>query len=276
MSARTTLPARGDYEAVRREFRWSIPAAFNMADACLFPPGIERSAAAIRNVLSDGRVEDWSYAALAQETCRLANALAAHGIGRGDRIAVLLPQLPETPITHFAAWKLGAISVPMAVLFGPDALRYRLQDCGASVLVTTRACAARITAARHELPDLRLVVSVDGAADGALAWADFVGPASDSRTTLPSAPDDPALMIYTSGTTGPPKGALHGHRVLLGHLPGIEMGHDFFPQPATCSGRRPTGRGRAGCSIACSPRSISGCRSSPRAARNSIQRLPSR
>ena len=145
---------------------------------------------------------------------------------------VLLPQLPETPDHAFRRLEARRDQRAHGRALRPR--RAALPTAGLRRIPCSSLPGPALRGLRppaDELPDLRLVVSVDGAADGAVAWADFVGPASDSRTTLPSAPGDPALMIYTSGTTGPPKGALHGHRVLLGHLPGIEMSHDFFPQP---------------------------------------------
>src|SRR5262249_46674123 len=117
------------------------------------------------------------------------------------------------------------------VVFGVDALAYRLQNSGAAALITNAVGAAKIAEIRSETPDLNLVLCVDGAADGALGFRETIARASSEFTPEPTSPDDPAMMIYTSGTTGPPKGALHAHRVLIGHLPGVELPHDFFPQP---------------------------------------------
>ena len=229
------LPTCRDYPSLKRTFRWKLPARFNMAEACLNPPGVGRDAPAILNVLPDGRVEPWSFAALDEAASRLANALAASGIRPGDRIGILLPQAPEAAITHFAAWKLGAISVPMSVLFGPEALRYRLNDSGAACLVTAMACAEKLKGIRGDLIDLRLVVGVGGKSGeeeaGIRPWDDLLRRASDRFASIASGLDDPALMIYTSGTTGLPKGALHGHRVLLGHLTGFQFSHEFLPRP---------------------------------------------
>jgi acetyl-CoA synthetase len=224
------LPIRDDYGALRRDFRWNIPARFNMARACLAVArdGPERTA--IVNVLADGGRDAWSFGRLAAEAARLANALDALGVKRGERVAILLPQSPETAATHLAAWMLGAVTVPLATLFGADALKYRLQDSGAAVLVTNRRGVERAAPLRETLSDLRLVICADGLAEGALGWTDLLAAVSDRREALDTAPDDPAVMVYTSGTTGPPKGALHGHRVLLGHLPGVQMSHEFLPQ----------------------------------------------
>ena len=82
----------------------------------------------------DGGTERITFDTLKGRTNRLANTLRAHGIGRGDRVAVLLPQVPETAVAHLAAFKLGAISVPLFQLFGEQALEFRLRDCGAAAV----------------------------------------------------------------------------------------------------------------------------------------------
>src|SRR5262249_37181192 len=165
---------------------------------------------------------------------RLANTLAAHGIARGDRVAILLPQAPEVAAIHIAVYKLGAVALPLAILFGVDAITYRLQDAGAKAVITNAQGLEKLATARGNLPDLKLVLSLDGEADGAENFHDTISRASDLFTPVATAADDPAMMIYTSGTTGQPKGALEPHRVLLGHLPGVEFVHEFFPQAGDC------------------------------------------
>ncbi|MFL5032612.1 MAG: AMP-binding protein, partial [Xanthobacteraceae bacterium] len=130
---------------------------------------------------------------------------------------------------HIAIYKLAAVALPLATLFGVDAIKYRLQNSGAKALITNGQCLAKLAEIRAELP-LELVLSTDGAGDGAASLADMLERAAPEFTAEVTSADDPAMMIYTSGTTGPPKGALHAHRVLLGHIPGIQMPHDFFPQ----------------------------------------------
>ena len=145
-------------------------------------------------------------------------------------MAILLGQRVETLLAHLAAWKIGAITVPLFSLFGPEALAFRLQNSGASVMITDQPGADKIAGIRDALPDLRLTLSTEPAS-GAVTFWPALERASDAYEVQSTRPDDPALVIYTSGTTGPPKGALHAHRVLLGHLPGVQWPHDFFPQP---------------------------------------------
>ncbi len=220
-----------DFDTLKAGFRWSLPPVYNMADAAngqwaARDPG----RLAIRHVTADGSRRDWSHQALHRAASRFANVLVAKGIRPGDRVALLLPQIPQTAIAHLGAYKCGAVAVPLAALFGTEALRYRLTDSGARVLVTDAAGLAKLADIRDDLPGLELVLSVDGAESGADAFETLLEQASDRFETLATSPDDPALMIYTSGTTGQPKGVLHGHRVLLGHMPGIELSQNFLGQ----------------------------------------------
>src|SRR5262249_6565035 len=154
----------------------------------------------------DGRSEEVTYGALRESSNRLANALRAHAVARGDRVAILLPQMPEVAAIHIAVYKLGAIALPLAVLFGVDALAYRLGNSGAKVLVTNQHGLAKLAEVREQLPGLKLILSLDGAGDGAAGFHETVARASDTFTPEATHPDDPALMVYTSGTTGQPKG----------------------------------------------------------------------
>ena len=232
MYAPHVLPAASDYDALCRAFRWRVPAHYNIGvDVCDRWAEIEPGRIAIFHVGAGGAVEEISYGALRESSNRLANALAGHGIGRGDRVAILLPQAPAVAASHIAIYKLGAIALPLAILFGNEAISYRLKDSGARALVTNARGLEKLAGARAALPDLELVLSIDGPAEGAEDFHAVLARAAGDFTPAATTSDDPALMVYTSGTTGPPKGALHAHRVLIGHLPGIEFPHEFLPQP---------------------------------------------
>jgi acetyl-CoA synthetase len=232
MYAPHVLPAASDYDALCRAFRWQVPAHYNIGvDVCDRWAAIEPSRIAIFHVDVHGAVEEISYGALRESSNRLANALAGHGIGCGDRVAILLPQAPAVAASHIAIYKLGAIALPLAILFGNEAISYRLKDSGARVLITNAQGLEKLAGARAALPDLELVLSIDGPAEGAEDFHAVLARSAGNFTPIATTPDDPALMVYTSGTTGPPKGALHAHRVLIGHLPGIEFPHEFLPQP---------------------------------------------
>ncbi len=217
------------WDEMRQGFRWPAPSRFNMAEAvCERWARAEPGRLALRFL--GERVEDWSYRDLSLASNRLANLLVAHGVRRGDRVALLLPQVPQAVLTHLAAYKIGAVVVPLFTLFGEDGLAFRLSDSGAKAVVTDRANLGKLAAIRDGLPELGTVLTIDGAAEGSRDLAAEMDRASDRFEMADTAPDDPAFISYTSGTTGPPKGALHGHRVLIGHLPGVELHHNFLPQ----------------------------------------------
>jgi len=229
------LPNLKSYNDVYAHFRWDIPPRYNIgADICDRWAAREPARLAIVHIHPEGRRDEFSYGRLRELSNRLANALRANGIARGDRVAIMLPQAPEVAIAHIAIYKLGAVALPIAILFGPDALSYRLQNSGAKALITDAQGLAKLADIRSEVPEFACALAVDGAGDGALALDDALARASADFTPVDTAADDPALMVYTSGTTGPPKGALHGHRVLLGHLPGVELPHFPFPQNGDC------------------------------------------
>jgi acetyl-CoA synthetase len=199
---------RAPYDEMYRSYQWDLPDRLNMAAQCL---GGDADAVAIVDLTGDAR-RDVTVGLLNKMVDALGVDLAH--IPAGARIGVLRSQDPWTAAAHLAIWKKGAISVPLFKLFKQDALRVRMDDAGVSCVITDVDGAAMVG-------DLALVpdgLSMDVAPQ----------PFADTG------PDDPAVLIYTSGTTGPPKGALHGHRVLTGHLPGVEMSHDFLGQEGDC------------------------------------------
>jgi acetyl-CoA synthetase len=223
------LKQRKTIGEMRAAFEWKVPARFNIGvDIC------DHVAARAPNepAIIDGEVTT-TFAELRALSNQLANVLS-DSAKPGNRVAVLLPQSLETAIAHIAVLKMGAISIPLFTLFGPEALLHRLRDSGARVLITNAQCAAVVAEIRDQLPDLQTLLSIDGADQNAACLQNAMAGASDQFDPFDTAADDPALLIYTSGTTGNPKGALHAHRVLLGHLPGVEMSHDFFPQAGDC------------------------------------------
>ena len=152
----------------------------------------------------------------------LANRLMEAGIGKCDRVGVRLSQSAFTAAAHISIWKTGAISLPLSPQFGDDALHFRLADSGARAVITDLEGSKGLASISDRLPALELVLLPGSRSDA--SYGTMVEAAD-------TAADDPALLMYTSGTTGPAKGVLHAHRVLLGHLPGVEISHDLFPQP---------------------------------------------
>ncbi len=226
------LEPRDTFEALRRDFRWEIPADFNIGRvvsddwAAKAPERI-----CLQHFSADGDHLSMTYGALAAQSSALAHGLTELGVVPGDRVALLLPQCFETVIAHVAIYKMGAIALPLALLFGEEALEYRMRDAGAKVIVTNGFGLGRLKTLRARLPALQKVICIDGAGPDVVGFHAMIDGKSDVFEIAESGPDMPALMIYTSGTTGPPKGALHGHRVLAGHIPGFQLAHDYLPQP---------------------------------------------
>jgi len=233
MSGAPMPPDRGTtrrYDEIVAAFSWDVPAQYNIGVDVCDKWSHEPARIALIHKPPAGETVEYTFA----EICRLSNQAAglmlSSGLARGDRVAVFLPQLPETAISHLAIYKMGAIAVPLFSLFGVDALEYRLADCGARAVVTDLAGAAKLRSIRSRLPELKIVFTIDGVAADSVGFHDGLARESIHFEPLITDANDPALIIYTSGTTGPPKGALHAHRVLLGHLPGVEISHDLAPQ----------------------------------------------
>ncbi len=214
------LPNSDNYNALMAEFSFSVPEYFNIGAACSeVHSGQNAHNIAIKEITVKGIIST-SFAELSEYSTRLASSLRDLGIKFGDRVAILLPQGLNVAIAHLAIYKLGAIAVPLAHVFQADAIAYRLEDSGACALITDNDGLAKLKlhqSVRHVIlvQDLKSLVE-----------------AGDPHfIPVKTRADDPCLIIYTSGTTGQPKGALHAHRVLIGHLAGFELHH------------QPTGKG---------------------------------
>src|SRR5215813_93530 len=170
--ADTLLPQGDSYADVYGRFRWPIPSAYNIAvDVCDRHAG-DRSRVALVYEDDSGAVSEHTFAEFRARSNQLARVLAGLGVERGDRVGIVLPQRPETAVTHLAAYKLGAVALPLSTLFGPEALEYRLRDAGAKVVVTDADNLERVLAVAKRLPALGKVISVDRAdAGGVLEYA---------------------------------------------------------------------------------------------------------
>lgn len=217
----------GDWDSIRKEFQWDVPKYFNMAYAAC-----DRHVPAIGNKIAiyceneAGKESKFTFSDLKRLSDKCANMLRHYGVEKGDRVGIVLPQRPETVITHMAVYKLGAVALPLSILFGSDAIKYRLGDSGTKIVVTDAAHVELIDSLKDELPNLGKIIDCDSSSG---FWQDLEK-ASSQFAIVNTLAEDPSYLVYTSGTTGPPKGALAAHRCLIGNLPGFELSHNFFPQ----------------------------------------------
>lgn len=218
-----------DFDALRTAFRWQVPEFYNVAHEVCDRHTHLRDTVALYCENAAGEQRTVTFGQLKELSNRFANVLRAKGVRAGDRVAIVLPQRAETAIAHLAAYKLGAVAVPLSVLFGPDALRYRLADSEARAVICDGERFARIEPMGVDLPALNTLI-VCGGDDPSKDFWSLLDKASASLDPVYTRADDAALLIYTSGTTGPPKGALVAHRALLGNAPGFELSQNFFPQ----------------------------------------------
>lgn len=219
------------YQALCESFSWNVPARFNIGVDVCARWAEERSRFALYFEDESGFTSAHTFWDIQREANRLSNVLAALGTLRGDRVAIMLPQCPQTAMAHVAIYQMGAVAVPLSHLFGADALEYRLGDSGAHVVIVDETTLPKLMEVRDRLPELRHVIGAGSAQGrGVKPWAEILEHASPRYSPVDTAGDDAAMIIYTSGTTGNPKGALMAHRTLFGNLPGYVCSHDFFPQ----------------------------------------------
>lgn len=212
------LPHAQTYEEMCRDFHWKFPDTYNMGwDVCDKWADKEPGRTAIID-LTAGERKDVSFGELKTLSNRLAGLLQARGIEPGDRVGVLRTQSVWTAAAHIAIWKMGAISIPLFTLFGEEALEIRLSDAHARAIISDAPHAKKHSDLFVRLPDLvHIIVPEDEALEHQ----------SENFPITNTTAETPGLIIYTSGTTGPPKGALHAHRVMRGHVPGVEFFQNF-------------------------------------------------
>ncbi|MEZ5635941.1 MAG: AMP-binding protein [Burkholderiaceae bacterium] len=213
-------------------FGWHVPERFNMAQACCGRWADGSDAASRVAVVADGTglaPVPWSYAQLQQAANRLSNALAVLGVERGDRVAIVLPQRFETAVAYMAVLQLGAVAMPLSMLFGPEALEFRLHDSEAVVAICDAVAIEALESVRENCPLLRSVIRVgERAGDRNPGYEAVLEQESDRFTPCDTRADEAAVLIYTSGTTGQPKGALIAHRGLIGNLSGFVCSQNWF------------------------------------------------
>jgi len=223
-----------DYESLRDWFEWEVPDQFNVTGATVERQTTESpDEEALIALDPDTGEKRYTYSELNDTVTDLAAVLADSGVDRGDRVAVNAPQSAETIIAHLAVWKLGAVSVPLSVRFGPESLAYRIGDCDVTAAVVGREQIADFTSAiaSDEVSSVETLLTIDripsefDAAETTAFWGAIERNTAEVGTA-PTGPDDDAMILYTSGTTGDPKGVRHAHRFLLGHLPTAVTG--FF------------------------------------------------
>ncbi|MFT4583939.1 MAG: acetyl-CoA synthetase [Gammaproteobacteria bacterium] len=218
------------YDEVYNSFSWNIPQRYNIANDVCDQWAEDPGRVALVYEDENKEVLTFTFADIRKYANQFANILIERGLKRGDRVTLLLAQDPECAIAHVACFKSGIVSSPTSVLFGPDAIVYRLNDCNAKAVVTDSANYPKIAEIRSQCPTLEHVFVVDGEPQGASNFWTAIEGADETFTNVDTAADDIAWISYTSGTTGMPKGSVQPHRMLLGHMPSLEFIYDFFPQ----------------------------------------------
>jgi acetyl-CoA synthetase len=221
-----------NYADMHAGFGWRVPARFNIAQACCGqwargPDAAQRIAIRAHGAKPGSQL--LTYRELQLRANATSNLLASLGVRPGDRVAIVMPQRFETAIAYMAVFQLGAVAMPLSILFGPDALEYRLQDSDAVLALCDESSIANLLVVKGQCPALRTIVGIgDAAARADLGYEEGISRQGSEFTPVDTKADEGAVLIYTSGTTGPPKGALIPHRALIGNLPGFVCSQNWF------------------------------------------------
>jgi acetyl-CoA synthetase len=230
------------YQTMQSGFHWHVTEYFNMAEVCsrrwASQPDAHTRVAIVEHAMADAQGQSIaprcaSYAQLQQAADAFSHVLVELGVQRGDRVAIVLPQRFETAVAYIAVMQMGAVAMPLSLLFGPEALEYRLQDSEAVVAIVDASSVNNVLTVRAQCPALRDVIGIDlsNAADMLhvdVDYASAIAAQQRSFTAVQTKADEGAVLIYTSGTTGPPKGALIPHRALIGNLTGFVCSQNWF------------------------------------------------
>lgn len=223
--------AEDRYQQLHAAFRWQVPEDFNIAEACCGRWARETpKATAIYFDSESGCRTQYSYAQLQRAANRLSNALLNQGVRRGHRVAIVLPQRFETAVAHIAIQQIGAVAMPLSMLFGAEALEYRLKDSGAVLAIAACEALPGLREAKARCPTLRRILVVGECTVGSdeLPWMEALQAEEARFKPVVTHADEPAILIYTSGTTGNPKGALLPQRALIGNLTGFVASQNWF------------------------------------------------
>ncbi|MFT0546554.1 acyl-CoA synthetase [Allopusillimonas ginsengisoli] len=221
------------YPDLYQSFQWLVPSQFNIAQACVHrwaENTLEGRRIAIFHENEAGTRDVWTYTRLSDTTQKLANALMRMGVQRGDRVAVVLDQRPETVASYMAIFSVGAIALPLCSRFGVDGLAIRLKSAGAHVAIVDAGTAPDVVSAQGRCPALTQIIGIDCEGESVIPWRTLLARQSTGFKPIPTSSDSPALLLYTSGTTREPKGVLLAHRALIGSLPGFVASQNWFPQ----------------------------------------------
>ncbi|QYB00234.1 AMP-binding protein (plasmid) [Rhodococcus sp. USK10] len=231
MNARLPQPWWQDLNSPK--FTWTVPSEFNIAQACV---DLQEPNDCALIVDADDRSTEYTFGEVASLSRKFSTVLKHLGLNAGERIGVMVPQGIEVLTAHLGAFRAGVVTVPLSVKFGPDAVYQRLRDSQTRVLVVDAKGFARIRDSLVHVPSLEAVLLIGETPFGTspidiFPYDRLVAEAAEDPETAATGPDSHAIIIYTSGTTGSPKGALHGHRILPAHMPGVRIAFSDAPQP---------------------------------------------
>lgn len=203
-------------------FEWDIPEIYNVCDDILEQKK-EMEKVAIYYDRSQHPNVNYTYSEISNKVDMLAKGLNSLGIEPGDSVGVALSQQPETLITHLAAYKIGAVTVPMSVLTGVESMKYRIKEADISTVITTQTFQRKLKDIDSQLEHVIAIDNENSSSD----LEQLIQNTTGELPTFNTRSDDPCLILFTSGTTGDPEGVVHAHECFLSHHASFRFMHDF-------------------------------------------------
>jgi acetyl-CoA synthetase len=213
-----------DWSTIEKELDWLPGGGLNLAHEAIDRHCLHGQADKLAMIWEgkSGEKEQYTYDQMRRETNKFANVLAGLGVAKGERVFTFMERLPEIYFTVFGTLKAGCVIGPLFSAFGPDPVKDRLENSGATVLVTQPELRAKIAHILPQLPALKHIIVVNKGGrsnlpqvEGDVDYNELMAKASDELAPLSTTRDDYSIMHYTSGTTGKPKGAVHRHNSVI-------------------------------------------------------------
>jgi acetyl-CoA synthetase len=223
------LTGVSSYKEAEERIEWELPKYFNMGTAIIDRHADDRGRVAVFWENVDGPNETWTFWQLRRRCNQFGNMLRDLGIKSGDVVGIHVPQSPETIIAHAGLWRAGSVSIPLPYTFEIDSLRYRLDDSDAKALVIHGEKIEEVRGLLDELESLEYLLAVGSIEEkeGILQLNPTLDTCSTEFEPVKTTPEETSAIFYTSGTTGNPKGGVHGHQFLIGHIPGYQVIYNF-------------------------------------------------
>ncbi|HWQ68137.1 MAG TPA: AMP-binding protein [Methanospirillum sp.] len=223
-----------NYEETYRNFRIEIPEYFNFGfDVVDAWAKKDRNKIAMIWTNQQGAEEIYTFRDISRRSNQIVNMLIKYKIGKGDKVMIMLPRVPEWWFMTIALIKIGAIYIPAPTMLTQKDIAYRVNAADVKMIITSNENAEKVEAARSQCPTLEVLMVNDAQRPGWISYLtelDYPAPVSARIINLKgmhkTKSSDPMVIFFSSGTTGEAKMVMHAHDYPLGHIVTARFWHD--------------------------------------------------